>query len=163
MAELPPKTADLVDAYGAELQVCELQMRNLGGAIAFCGPVRTLKVFEDNALLKQTLSKPGNGAVLVVDGGGSLRCALVGDVIAGIGVANGWAGLVIHGAVRDSEELAGLTLGVKALGTTPRVSGKTGAGQADIPVSFGNVTFHPGAWLAADPDGVVIRAEAPSA
>lgn len=162
MVERTPKTADLVDAYGAELQVCEVQMRDFGGQLAFAGPIRTLKVFEDNALVKQTLSSRGDGAVLVIDGGGSLRTALVGDVIAGLGAANGWAGLVIHGAVRDSEQLAGLVLGLKALGTTPRVSGKTGAGLADVPISFGNVTFRPGAWLAADSDGVVVRAEAPS-
>ncbi len=162
MAETTFKTADLVDAYGADLQVCEIQFRDCGGHAAFSGPIRTLKVFEDNALVKATLATPGNGAVLVVDGGGSLRTALVGDVLAGMGAANGWAGLVVLGAIRDVADIGKLPLGVKALGTTPRVSTKTGAGFADIPLRFGNVTFVPGAWIAADPDGVVVRAQAPS-
>jgi len=162
MAESAFKTADLVDLYGLDLQVCEIQFRDCGGHAAFAGPIRTLKVFEDNALVKQTLASPGAGAVLVVDGGGSLRTALVGDVLAGMGVRSGWAGLVVFGAIRDVVAIGGLPFGVKALGTTPKVSGKTGAGHADIPVSFGNVTFRPGAWLAADRDGIIVRAQAPS-
>ena len=103
-------TSDLVDAYGDALQICQVRFRQFGGRSRFHGPIRTLKTFEDNALLKETLSGPGDGAVLVVDGGGSLRCALVGDVIAGLGVQNGWSGLVLWGAVRDVAEahLAGM-------------------------------------------------------
>ncbi len=117
-----------------------------------------MKTFEDNALIKQVLSTPGDGAVLVVDGSGSLRCALVGDGIAGLGQQNGWAGLVIWGAVRDTAALARLDLGLKALGSNPWKSGKTGAGLADVPVSFGGLTFRPGDWLYSDEDGIVVSA-----
>jgi regulator of ribonuclease activity A len=154
---LPPfTTADLVDRHGEALQSCDLQLRQYGGRATFSGPVRTLLCQEDNALLKETVSTPGDGAVLVVDGGGSLHTALVGDVIARVAMTNGWAGLVINGAVRDSEALRDLDLGVKALGTNPRRSGKTGAGRVDVPVTFGSVTFRPGALLYSDADGIVV-------
>ena len=149
-------TADLVDAHGQSLRSCEVQFRQYGGRVRFCGPVRTVKTFEDNALIKQVLSTPGDGAVLVVDGGGSLRCALVGDVIASLAQKNRWAGLVIWGAVRDTAALAGLALGLKALGSNPWKSGKTGSGLADVPVSFGGMMFSPGDWLYCDEDGIVV-------
>jgi regulator of ribonuclease activity A len=107
-------------------------------------------------LVKQRVSEPGHGRVLVVDGEGSLRVALVGDVVADLARDNGWTGLLIYGAVRDVASLAGLELGVKALGTNPRPSGKTGAGEIDAPVTFGGVTFRPGAMLYSDEDGVVV-------
>jgi regulator of ribonuclease activity A len=151
-------TADLVDTHGPSLQSCEVQFRQYGGLVRFHGPVRTIKTFEDNALIKQVLSTPGDSAVLVVDGSGSLRAALVGDVIAGLAVQNGWSGLVIWGAVRDTAALATLDLGIKALGSNPWKSGKSGAGQADLPVSFGGVTFRPGDWLYSDEDGIVVSA-----
>src|SRR5262245_38220041 len=109
-------TADLVDAHSDVVKSCEAQFRQYGGRARFHGPIRTLETVEDNALIKQTLSTPGNGAVLVIDGGGSMRCALVGDIIAGLGQKNGWAGLVIWGAVRDTATLATLDIGIKALG-----------------------------------------------
>ena len=115
-----------------------------------------MRCFQDNALLKSVLSEPGEGRVLVVDGGGSLHTALIGDVIAGLGVDNGWSGLVVHGAVRDSVALGQLDLGLKALGTNPRKSSKTGAGERDVPVTFGGVTFAPGTELFSDPDGVLV-------
>ncbi|MGF1646825.1 MAG: ribonuclease E activity regulator RraA [Kineosporiaceae bacterium] len=153
-------TADVYDElherHGTTLQSCPLQFRDLGGRRRFQGPVRTVRCHEDNALLKSVLSGPGDGAVLVVDGGGSLGTALVGDVIAGLAVANGWAGLVIHGAVRDSVALGGLPLGVKALGTNPRTSAKTGAGEVDVPVELGGVVMMPGDRLWADEDGVLV-------
>ncbi len=149
-------TAELVDAHGPALRSCEVQFRHYGARARFHGPVRTVKTFEDNALIRQMLSTPGSGAVLVVDGGGSLRCALVGDVLAGLGRQNGWAGLVVWGAVRDTAALAGLELGIKALGSNPWKSGKTGSGQADVPVRFGGVTFRPGDWLYSDEDGIVV-------
>lgn len=149
-------TADLVDQYGAELRVCDVQFRQFGGLRLFTGPVRTLSCHEDNGLLRDLVQTPGAGAVLVVDGGGSLHSALVGDVLAGHAHRNGWAGLVIHGAVRDSAALAQLSLGIKALGTNPRKSGKTGAGAVDVPLSFGGVTFQPGDELHADDDGIVL-------
>jgi len=149
-------TADLVDQYGAELRVCDVQFRQFGGQRVFTGPVRTVSCHEDNGLLRDLVRTPGVGCVLVVDGGGSLHAALVGDVLAGAAVQNGWAGLVIHGAVRDSAALAGLGLGIKALGTNPRKSGKTGTGAVDVPVTFGGVTFQPGDVLHADDDGIVL-------
>jgi regulator of ribonuclease activity A len=149
-------TADLVDQYGTELRVCETQFLQFGGSRAFTGPVRTVSCHEDNGLLRELVRTPGSGCVLVVDGGGSLRAALVGDMLAGAAQTNGWAGLILHGAVRDSVALAGLDLGVKALGTNPRPGGKTGAGAVDVPVSFGGVTFHPGDVLHADDDGIVL-------
>ncbi|MGD0375813.1 MAG: ribonuclease E activity regulator RraA [Streptosporangiaceae bacterium] len=156
MTDTSVATADLVDTYGPELRVCDLQFRQFGGRRIFSGPVRTVSCHEDNGLLRDLLRKPGSGGVLVVDGGGSLRTALVGDLIAAAAQANGWAGLVLHGAVRDSAALAHLDLGVKALGTNPRKSAKTGAGAVDIPVTFGHVTFQPGDLLHADDDGIVL-------
>ncbi|MFC8419536.1 ribonuclease E activity regulator RraA [Streptomyces sp. NPDC057236] len=156
MTVTPVPTADLVDRYGTELRVCDLQFRQFGGHRGFAGPVRTVSCHEDNGLLRDLLRTPGDGAVLVVDGGGSLRTALVGDLIAGAAQDNGWAGLVLHGAVRDSAALAGLRLGVKALGTVPRKSAKDAAGAVDVPVTFGGVTFRPGDVLHADDDGVVL-------
>ena len=149
-------TADLIDAYGAALRVCDVQFRIFSKHRSFYGPVRTLKLFEDNALIKQTLSAPGGGAVLVVDGGASLRCALVGDVIAGLGEANGWSGLVVWGAVRDVVALRELGLGIKALGSNPAKAGKTGAGHLDTPLDFGSVVFRTGDWLYSDDDGIVL-------
>ena len=156
MTDIPVPTADLVDRYGPELRVCETQFRQFGGCHAFTGPVRTVSCHEDNGLLRELVQAPGSGCVLVVDGGGSLHAALVGDMLAGAAVTNGWAGLILHGAVRDSAALSGLDLGVKALGTNPRPGGKTGAGAVDVPVSFGGVTFHPGDILYADDDGIVL-------
>jgi regulator of ribonuclease activity A len=149
-------TADLVDQYGAQLRVCDVQFRQFGGQRVFTGPVRTVSCHEDNGLLRDLVRTPGAGCVLVVDGGGSLHSALVGDVLAGAAAESGWAGLVIHGAVRDSAALVGLGLGIKALGTNPRKSSKTGAGAVDVPVTFGGVTFQPGDVLHADDDGIVL-------
>jgi regulator of ribonuclease activity A len=149
-------TADLVDEHGEALQSCDLQLRQFGGRRRFHGPIRTVACFEDNALVRQVLSEPGDGAVLVVDGGGSLHTALMGDLIAGLAQANGWAGLVVHGAVRDTEALGGLAIGIKALGSNPRKTAKLAAGQVDVPVHFGGVSFRPGGHLYSDEDGVVV-------
>jgi regulator of ribonuclease activity A len=149
-------TADLVDAHEAELQSCEVQFRSFGARRAFHGAIRTVRAYEDNVLVRQVLSTPGEGAVLVVDGGGSLRRALVGDVIAGLAVDNGWSGLVIFGAVRDVPALATLDIGIKALGSNPMKSAKQGAGEIGVTVSFGGVEFAPGAFLYADDDGIVV-------
>lgn len=149
-------TADLVDKYGDGVASCDLQLRQLGGRSSFTGTVRTIRCHQDNALVKQVLSEPGNGCVLVVDGGGSLHSALVGDLIAGSAVRNGWAGIVVHGVVRDTAALAGLDIGIKALGSNPRKSAKEGAGVLDEPVSFGGVTFTPGQRLWSDDDGILV-------
>jgi regulator of ribonuclease activity A len=161
MTDNSAATADLVDSYGPELRVCDIQFCQFGGRRIFSGLVRTVSCHEDNGLVRDLLRTPGSGGVLVVDGGGSLRTALAGDLIAGAAQANGWAGLVLHGAVRDSVALSGLDLGIKALGTNPRKSAKTGAGAIDIPVTFGNITFQPGDMLHADDDGIVLLPSAP--
>jgi len=161
MSEIPVPTADLADRHGAELRVCDTQFRQFGGCRSFAGPVRTVSCHEDNSLLRDLVHTHGSGGVLVVDGAGSLRMALVGDLIAGAALASGWAGLVLHGAVRDSAALSGLDLGIKALGTSPRRSAKTGAGAVDVPVTFGGVTFYPGDILHADDDGIVLLPRPP--
>ncbi|SFO81553.1 RraA famliy [Saccharomonospora viridis] len=149
-------TADLVDEYGDRLRVCDTQFRQFGGRRRFSGRVRTVSCYEDNGLVRELLRTPGDGCVLVVDGGGSVHTALTGDLIAASAVENGWAGLVINGAVRDSAALAELPLGIKALGTNPRKSSKAGRGAVDVAVGFGGVTFVPGDYLYADDDGVVL-------
>jgi regulator of ribonuclease activity A len=149
-------TADLVDEHGEDLGSCDLQLRQYGAQRTFTGTAVTLRCHEDNALVKAVLGTPGEGRVLVVDGGGSLHTALMGDLIAQSAADHGWAGVVINGAVRDSAVLAGIPLGIKALGTNPRKSSKTGAGERDVPVTFGGATFSPGDQLWSDDDGVVV-------
>ena len=148
--------ADLCDANEDEIEVCELQFRDFGGRVAFAGPIRTVRCHEDNSVVKATLAEPGEGCVLVVDGGGSLHRALVGDVLGADAVKNGWAGIIVHGAVRDTAVLATLEIGIKALGTHPMRSVKRGEGVVDTPVAFGGVVFVPGDRLVADEDGVAI-------
>lgn len=150
-------TADLYDERGEELDSIALQFQSLGGRSHFSGLVRTLRCFEDNALVKSMLATPGNGAVLVVDGSGSLRTALMGDMIAASAVANGWAGVVINGAIRDREAIAELPLGVKALGSNPRKSAKAGAGETDVDLLIDGVTIRPGATIWCDPDGILVE------
>jgi len=152
----PCPTADLVDEIGPAVRSCDLQLRQFGGRSLFAGRITTVKCFEDNALLKSILSEPGNGGVLVIDGDGSLHAALVGDIIAGLGVDNGWTGIIINGAVRDAATLRTLDIGVKALGTNPRKSSKSGEGQRDVPVAFGGVEFTPGDIAHSDDDGIVV-------
>jgi regulator of ribonuclease activity A len=149
------KTSDLCDACDGAL-ACALPLRGFGRRRAFAGAIRTIRCHEDIALMRDVVGQPGHDQVLVIDGGGSLARALFGDVMAAMAQRNGWAGLVINGAVRDSAVLAGLDLGVKALGTNPRKSSKAGVGAVDVPVGFGGVTFHPGDTLYADDDGVVL-------
>lgn len=151
-------TADLVDDIGDGVRSCDLQFGQYGGRLQFAGFVSTVRCLEDNALLKSVLSEPGEGRVLVVDGAGSLHTALVGDVIAELARANGWSGLVLNGAVRDAATLRTLDIGIKALGTNPRKSSKTGAGQRDVVVSFGGVSFAPGEMAFSDEDGIVVVA-----
>ncbi|BBZ11460.1 ribonuclease E activity regulator RraA [Mycobacterium branderi] len=149
-------TADLVDDIGPDVRSCDTQFRQFGARAQFAGPISTVRCFQDNALLKSVLSEPGDGGVLVIDGAGSLHTALVGDVIAELARSNGWAGLVVHGAVRDAAALRGIDLGIKALGTNPRKSSKTGAGERDVPVELGGVTFVPGDVAYSDDDGIVV-------
>ncbi len=149
-------TCDLCDAHEASARVPQLAWRDFGGRVRFAGPIATVKCFEDNSRIKELAATPGAGRVLVVDGGGSLRYALVGDMIGAEFQRNGWAGLVIWGAVRDTAELGRLDLGIKAVGSIPRRSVRRGEGVADIELTFGGVTWRPGDVLFADEDGVVL-------
>lgn len=150
-------TADVYDERGEQLDSLALQLRDMGGRRAFDGPIRTVRCHRDNALVKSVLQTAGDGAVLVVDGGGSLESALVGDIIAGAAVEAGWAGLIVFGAVRDAAVLATLPLGVKALGTNPRKSAKDGIGEVDVAVEIAGVVFTPGHHVWADEDGVLVE------
>lgn len=149
-------TADLYDRFGDALRVCAPLFRDFGGRVAFSGAAATVKCFEDNSRIKEALAEPGNSRVLVADCGGSLRCAMLGDLIAESAVANGWAGVVLTGCVRDSAALARMELGIKALGTTPRKSTRRGEGQRDLPVEIGGIPVQPGDQVVCDADGMVV-------
>lgn len=151
-------TADLVDEIGPDVRSCDIQFTQYGGRREFAGHVVTVRCFQDNALLKSILGEPGEGRVLVIDGASSLHTALVGDVIAELGRSNGWSGIVINGAVRDASTLATLDIGIKALGTNPRKSTKSGVGDRDVPIELGGVVFTPGDALYSDADGIVLVA-----
>lgn len=153
----PVNTADLYDERGEELESISVQFQNLGGKTHFSGPVRTIRCFEDNALVKTVLATPGEGAVLVVDGHASLRTALMGDMIAESAVSNGWAGVIINGAIRDREALARLPLGIKALGSNPKKSAKTGTGEVDADLVIDRVRIQPGMMIYSDPDGILVE------
>lgn len=155
------QTTDLSDRFGEAARVADPVFRDFGGTRAFSGTTATVKVFEDNVLVKQALSEPGNGRVLVVDGGGSLRCALLGDLVADLAVRNGWAGVVLFGCVRDTAVLATLPLGIKALAPHPLRSVKRGEGVRDIEVRFAGIAIRPGDFLVADADGIVVLSESP--
>jgi len=150
------KTTDLYDDYLESLQVAEPLFRDYGGRARFSGEIVTLKAFEDNTFLKASFETNGTGKVLVVDTGASLRCAMMGDVMASLGASNGWEGVVINGCIRDSADVAKVDLGVKALATIPRKTVKRNQGVPDIPLHFADVTFNPGEYLYADEDGVVL-------
>jgi regulator of ribonuclease activity A len=156
-------TADVCDEFGATAAVCSAQFRHYGSLRQFSGRIATLRCFEDNALVRATLGGPGDGRVLVIDGGGSLGTALMGDNIADLAVATGWSGVIINGAVRDVAQLRITGLGILALGSTPRRSGKAGTGAVGEPVTIGGVTFNPGDLVYADEDGVVLLPGATSA
>ena len=150
------KTADLVDAHDDEVTFCNLPFRHFGRVRAFHGPVATVKCHEDNALLRAFLEEPGDGRVMVVDAGGSTRCAVLGDQIALIVRENGWAGIVIHGAIRDSAEIDAMDVGVVALATSPKKSAKAGHGHRQVAIAFGGARFEPGDWVCCDADGVLV-------
>ena len=149
-------TADICDEFGAAAAVCATRLRHYGSRRRFSGRVATVRCFEDNTLVRAALGEAGPGRVLVVDGDGSLGTALMGDNIADLAVASGWSGVIINGAVRDVAQLRAADLGILALGSNPRRSGKTGAGAAGEPVTFGGVTFNAGDLVCADEDGVVV-------
>lgn len=149
-------TTDLSDANPDVVGHLEPVLRHFGGVIRFHGPVRTLSCFEDNTLVRAMLETDGDGAVLVVDGGGSTRCALVGGNLGVLARDNGWAGVLVNGCVRDTAELGATAVGVMALAPHPRKSVKRGWGVVDEAVTFGGVTFEPGTWVYADEDGVIV-------
>lgn len=150
-------TSDVFDERPDDFQSVSLQFQSLGGHTRFQGAIRTISCLEDNGLVKSVLNTPGHGDVLVVDGGMSLRSALMGDMIGASAVENGWSGVVIFGAIRDRTELAKLPLGVKALGSNPRKSSKAGEGVLDGILEIDDVTFRPGALIICDEDGVLVE------
>lgn len=150
------KTADLCDTHERELQVCNPIFLSFGGRRRFAGSVSTIKCHEDNSLVREAVAEPGAGRVLVVDAGGSTRCAMLGDMLAAKAVANGWEGVLMYGLIRDSAAIADMDIGVKALGTHPLKSVKRGVGERDVTVRFAGVNFVPGFHLYADEDGIVV-------
>lgn len=155
------RTTDLSDLY-PEGETLPMVFRSFGGKSRFAGRVRTLKVFEDNALVRKLLEQEGQGQVLVVDGGGSLRTALLGGNLAQLAWERGWAGVVVHGAVRDTAELKEVPIGLLALAATPRKSAKEGKGEVDVPLSLFGAQVLPGSYLLADEDGLLLLSAPPS-
>jgi regulator of ribonuclease activity A len=163
---LTGSTCDLCDALKGELATGALRVlppgyASFGGRTAFAGPVRTVLCFEDNTSVKALLESPGRGAVLVVDGGGSVRRALVGGNIAAAAARNGWAGVVVHGAVRDVAELAACDIGLRALALVPLPTERRQAGEVDVPVQIQQVWVRPGEHLVADADGIIVLESSP--
>ena len=152
-------TADLYDEYEDKLQIATPMFNDYGGNLKFCGPASTVRVFEDNSLVRVALEEPGDGRVLVIDGGASLKCALLGDMLAELGKENDWAGIIVYGCIRDSAVIANIAIGVKALNTNPRKSVKKGIGERDGSVDFADVIISPGDYIYADEDGIVISAD----
>lgn len=153
-------TTDLCDAHPDTVRVAAPVFRHFGQRSAFAGPAATLRVFEDNTLVRSTLETPGKNRVLVVDGGASMRCALMGDNLAQLMLDNDWAGAIIHGCIRDSAEIDAMDVGVRALATHPRKSRKRGEGEEGVTLEFAGVTVSPGDYVYADADGVIVSAEA---
>lgn len=153
-----PATCDLCDRLRDDpaLRVLPSVLRTFGGTAAFAGPVATVQCFEDNTLVRAALEEPGGGRVLVVDGGSSLRTALVGGNLAALAARNGWSGLVVDGCVRDAAEMAACAVGIRALALCPMPPAKRGEGRRDVPVRIQGVGVRPGDWLLADADGVIV-------
>jgi regulator of ribonuclease activity A len=154
------QTADLCDEHGSIIKVADPLFKMYGAKSAFGGQIETVKVHEDNVLVKDKLGQPGAGKVLVIDGGGSLRCALVGDIIAQMAADNGWEGIIVYGCIRDSAVIANISIGIKALNTHPLKSIKHGRGDSSIPVTFAGVTFFPEKYVYSDADGIIVADKA---
>ncbi|ORU94527.1 MAG: ribonuclease activity regulator protein RraA [Cycloclasticus sp. symbiont of Bathymodiolus heckerae] len=150
------KTADLCDDFSDNLQIVTPMFQSFGGNAHFSGAIQTVKIFEDNVFVREMLSEKVDGDVLVVDGGGSLRCALLGDMLAEMGYKNGWSGVVVYGCIRDSFDINAMPIGVRAIQTNPLKSIKKGWGDKNIPVTFASATFNPGEYLYADEDGIIL-------
>lgn len=153
-------TPDLCDAYPELVRVVDPMFNNYGGRSSFGGEIVTIKCFEDNSLVREQVAEPGAGKVLVVDAGGSLRRACLGDMLAEKAVANGWEGILMYGCIRDVDAIGALDLGVQALNTHPLKTDKKGIGELNLPVTFGGVTFNPGEYVYADNNGVIVSSEA---
>lgn len=153
------QTADLCDAHAQSIRVVQSPFIGYGARRVFCGRIDTMQVYEDNVAIRQRLSTPGGGRVLVVDGGGSLRCALVGDMLAQVAIDNAWAGIVVNGCIRDSVMINTMPIGVYALGTNPLRCERRGGGTSDVAVTFAGVTFTPGEYIYADEDGIIVSAK----
>lgn len=153
------KTADLIDSHASKLTLVHLPFRKFGAKPFFRGRVQTVKCFEDNTEVRAQLEQPGEGRILVIDGGGSTRIALLGDILADLAITSGWAGIVVNGAIRDSAEIDAMDMTVLALGTSPVKSAKEGWGKVGCRISFGGVTFASGGWIYGDADGVLYSDE----
>ncbi len=149
-------TTDLCDQHGDAVAVAAPMFRSFGGRRRFSGPVATLRCFEDNSFVRSLLEQDGDGQVLVVDGGGSLRCALVGDQLAALGARNRWSGIVVSGCVRDTAALLQCDIGIFALAAHPRRSQKRNVGEPGVALHFAGLTFRAGEWVYADEDGLVL-------
>ncbi len=153
MQDLLPEICDL---YASQVKVLELRLSNFGAKQTFYGQIVTLKAFEDNSKVREQVALDGRGKVLVVDSGGSMRHAMLGDMLAEKAAQNGWSGIVINGCIRDVNAMQGIALGVKALGAHPLKTDKRGLGDINVPICFGGVTFTPGEYLYADNNGVLV-------
>jgi regulator of ribonuclease activity A len=154
-----PSTPDLCDAHPDLVHVVEPMFINYGGRECFSGRIVTIKCFEDNSLVRELVTENGKGKVLVVDAGGSMRRACLGDQLAEKACANGWEGILMYGCIRDVDQISELELGVQALGCHPMKTDKKGVGERDLAVTFGGVTFNPGEYLYADNNGVIVSAQ----
>lgn len=157
--DFPPVT-DLCDDFDGKVAVLEPLFSDFGGLGRFCGPAATIRTLEDNTKVRARLEEPGKGRVLVVDGFGSLKCALVGGNLADLGDKNGWAGILVNGCVRDSDELKASKIGIKALGLMPRKSVKDDRGEYDVTVNFAGATISSGDYIYADADGIIVSKNA---
>ena len=152
-------TPDLCDAYPQLISVVDPMFNNYGGRKSFGGEIVTIKCFEDNSRVKELVATPGEGLVMVVDAGGSMRCACLGDMLAESAALNHWSGLIIYGCIRDVDEIASTAIGVQALGVHPLKTHKQGVGEVDLAVTFGGVTFSPGDCIYADNNGIIASSQ----
>jgi regulator of ribonuclease activity A len=152
---MPFKTADLCDEHETTVQVAAPGLSNFGGLPRFHGAIVTIKSFEDFSKVREQVNTPGKGQVLVIDNGASMRCAMLGDLLAAAAINNGWSGVVINGCIRDSSDISMMKIGVKALAANPRKGEKNGAGEVNVEVEFQGVKFRPGEFLYSDEDGII--------
>ena len=153
------KTADLSDKTEGVAQIVQPGLQNYGGKHRFHGKIVTIKAFEDNSRVREQVHSPGKGRVLVIDNAGSMRCAMLGDILAAAAIENGWSGVVINGCIRDSVDIGAMDIGVKALATTPLRSVKQDKGEVDVEVEFLGARFRSGEYLYSDEDGILLSAE----